>query len=101
MKINAPLPSLYSSNKLKKTDKKRKSGLLKSQIDSELRVTKTIPVEDELQMLIAKYVEKIAAQKFGKFSDSNILATAIQIVSSKLKQNDDAVSKIKKLTKKH
>ncbi len=100
MKVNGPSYFPIQSNQSKKTEKKQKSGSKKTQLESELKVSTSISVEDDSQHLIAQYVEKIAARKFGKYSDSNLLATAIQIVSGKLKHNEDAVKEIKKAARK-
>jgi hypothetical protein len=96
MKINGPSSPIRNTQS-KKADKKKNINVNKSPIDSELKIDTT--TTDDMQHLIAKYVEEIASKQFSKYKDSNILATAIQVVASKLKHNANAVKEIKKNSK--
>ncbi len=99
MKINGPSSPPIRNIQSKKAERKQKPSLKKPKIDSELKVSSTPSLEDEQQHLVAKYVEEIASKKFGKYKDSSMLATAIQVVTSKLKHNKDALKLIKKSSK--
>ncbi len=98
MKINGPSSPPIRNTQSKKAERKQKPSLNKPKIDSELKVSSTPSLEDE-QHLVAKYVEEIASKKFGQYKDSSMLATAIQVVTSKLKHNKDALKQIKKSSK--
>ncbi len=91
MKIN------YSkSSSLNKTsDYKTKKSHIEKTVSSEVDKTISSSSSAVQDTSIEDFVSKIAKQKFGKYSNSSILATAIKLVSDKIATSESAIDAIK------
>ena len=97
MKINGSQGSNLSKAKASQSEKTAKQPRASKSAKKDVKKTSKVQKQPQDQgQLVDEFVADVAKKKFGQFSGSSIMATAIKLVSGKLGASDDAVTAIKK-----